>query len=174
MNSDRQIHFKLNGRPVKATVSTQENLVELLRRLDLFGARESCGQGLCGCCSVIVDNVAVSGCLTLAILVDGTSVATIEGLDAHGRLSPVQEAFIEEGAFQCGFCTPGFILMTHQLLEANSDPYEAEIRDYLAGNLCRCAAYPEIINAVKSKFHAAMYATNVDPAFSQRIHQFKG
>ena len=93
MNSDRQIHFKLNGRPVKATVSTQENLVELLRRLDLFGARESCGQGLCGCCSVIVDNVAVSGCLTLAILVDGTSVATIEGLDAHGRLNvPAREA----------------------------------------------------------------------------------
>jgi aerobic-type carbon monoxide dehydrogenase small subunit (CoxS/CutS family) len=150
MSSDRQIHFKLNGRPVKAVVGTHENLVELLRRLDLFGARESCGQGLCGCCSVIVDNIAVSGCLTLAILVDGTSVATIEGLDANGRLSPVQEAFIEEGAFQCGFCTPGFILMTHQLLEANSDPDEAEIRDYLAGNLCRCAAYPEIIKAVKS------------------------
>jgi len=82
MNSDRQIHFKLNGRPVKATVSTQENLVELLRRLDLFGARESCGQGLCGCCSVIVDNVAVSGCLTLAILVDGTSVATFDNSQA--------------------------------------------------------------------------------------------
>ena len=77
-------------------------------------------------------------------------MATIEGLDANGTLSPVQEAFIEEGAFQCGFCTPGFILMTHQLLETNSDRDEAEIRDYLAGNLCRCAAYPEIIKAVKS------------------------
>lgn len=105
---------------------------------------------MCGCCSVVVDKVAVSGCLTLALLVDGTDVSTIEGLDADGTLSPVQEAFIEEGAFQCGFCTPGFILMTHQLLEANPDPDEAEIRDYLAGNLCRCAAYPEIIKAVKS------------------------
>jgi carbon-monoxide dehydrogenase small subunit len=151
MNSvDRQIRFTLNGRPVKATVSPQDNLIDLLRRLDLFGARESCGQGLCGCCSVIVDKVAVSGCLTLAFLVDGARVATIEGLDAGGSLSPVQEAFIEEGAFQCGFCTPGFILMTHQLLESNPDPDEAEIRDYLAGNLCRCAAYPEIIKAVKS------------------------
>jgi carbon-monoxide dehydrogenase small subunit len=149
-NSDRQIHFKLNGRPVRALVSTQDNLVDLLRRLDLFGARESCGQGLCGCCSVIVDNIAVSGCLTPAMLVNGASVATIEGLDANGALSPVQEAFIEESAFQCGFCTPGFILMTHQLLESNPDPDEAEIRDYLAGNLCRCAAYPEIIKAVKS------------------------
>lgn len=148
--SDRQIHFKLNGRPVKALVSTQDNLVDLLRRLDLFGARESCGQGLCGCCSVIVDNVAVSGCLTLAMLVDGANVATIEGLDANGALSPVQLAFIEEAAFQCGFCTPGFILMTHQLLQSNPDPDEAEIRDYLAGNLCRCAAYPEIVKAVKS------------------------
>jgi len=149
-SSDRQIHFKLNGRPVKVVVSTQDNLVDLLRRLDLFGARESCGQGLCGCCSVIVDNVAVSGCLTLAILVDGANVATIEGLDTNGALSPVQEAFIEEAAFQCGFCTPGFILMAHQLLQSNPDPDEAEIRDYLAGNLCRCAAYPEIIKAVKS------------------------
>jgi carbon-monoxide dehydrogenase small subunit len=150
MSSERQIRFKLNGRAVKATVGTQENLIDLLRRLDLFGARESCGQGLCGCCTVIVDNTAVSGCLTLAMLVDGTSVTTIEGLDANGALSPVQEAFIEEGAFQCGFCTPGFILMTHQLLEQNADPSEAEVRDYLAGNLCRCAAYPEIIKAVKS------------------------
>jgi aerobic carbon-monoxide dehydrogenase small subunit len=149
MSSERQIRFKLNGRAVNATVGTHENLVDLLRRLDLFGARESCGQGLCGCCTVIVDNTAVSGCLTLAMLVDGTSVATIEGLDANGALSPVQEAFIEEGAFQCGFCTPGFILMTHQLLARNADPDEAEIRDYLAGNLCRCAAYPEIIKAVK-------------------------
>jgi aerobic-type carbon monoxide dehydrogenase small subunit (CoxS/CutS family) len=151
MNSvDRLIRFTLNGRAVKAVVSPQDNLVDLLRRLDHFGARESCGQGMCGCCSVIVDKVAVSGCLTLAFLVDSADVSTIEGLDAGGALSPVQEAFIEEGAFQCGFCTPGFILMTHQLLESNPDPDEAEIRDYLAGNLCRCAAYPEIIKAVKS------------------------
>jgi aerobic-type carbon monoxide dehydrogenase small subunit (CoxS/CutS family) len=84
------------------------------------------------------------------LLVDGLEVSTVEGLDAGGALSPVQEAFIEEFAFQCGFCTPGFIMMTHQLLEANPDPDDEQIRDYLAGNLCRCAAYPEIIKAVKS------------------------
>lgn len=151
MNSpQRQIRFKLNGRPVTANVSTHENLVDLLKRFDLHGARESCGQGLCGCCSVVVDGAAVSGCLTLALLVDGLEVATVEGLDANGALSPVQEAFIEEFAFQCGFCTPGFIMMAHQLLDANPDPDEGQIRDYLAGNLCRCAAYPEIIKAVKS------------------------
>jgi carbon-monoxide dehydrogenase small subunit len=149
----RQIRFKLNGRAVKASVNTQDNLVDLLRRLDLYGARESCGQGLCGCCSVVVDGAAVSGCLTLALLVDGAEVATVEGLDADGELSPVQEAFIEEFAFQCGFCTPGFIMMAHQLLDSNPDPDEAQIRDYLAGNLCRCAAYPEIIKAVKSAAH---------------------
>jgi aerobic-type carbon monoxide dehydrogenase small subunit (CoxS/CutS family) len=151
MNSpQRQIRFKLNGRAVTANVSTHENLVDLLKRFDLHGARESCGQGLCGCCSVVVDGAAVSGCLTLALLVDGLEVSTVEGLDAGGALSPVQEAFIEEFAFQCGFCTPGFIMMTHQLLETNPDPDDGQIRDYLAGNLCRCAAYPEIIKAVKS------------------------
>lgn len=150
MSVVKKIHFTLNGRPVSATVESHLDLVDLLRRFDLGGARESCGQGLCGCCTVLVDGVATSGCLTLAQLVDGKSVATIEGLDRNGTLSPVQQAFIEEGAFQCGFCTPGFVLMTHQLLERSPDPNEDEIRDFLAGNLCRCAAYPEIIRAVKS------------------------
>ncbi len=145
-----QIRLVLNGRPVTASVESHETAIDLLRRFDLFGARESCGQGLCGCCTILVDGVAQSGCLTLAQFLDGTAVGTVEGLDASGMLSPVQEAFIEEGAFQCGFCTPGFVLMTHQLLEHNSNPTEDEIKHYLAGNLCRCAAYPEIINAVKN------------------------
>ncbi|MDC7785183.1 (2Fe-2S)-binding protein [Rhodoplanes sp. TEM] len=146
----RTIRFTLNGRPVTTTVESHLDLVDLLRRLDHFGARESCGQGLCGCCTVLVDGVAMSGCLTLAQLVDGRRVDAVEGLDRGGALSPVQQAFIDEGAFQCGFCTPGFVLMTHQLLERNPNPSEGEIRDFLAGNLCRCAAYPEIIRAVKS------------------------
>jgi len=146
----RKIDFTLNGRCVSAYVESHINLVDLLRRFNLDGARESCGQGLCGCCTVLVDGVAVSGCLTLAQLVDGNRLTTIEGLDPSGALSVVQQAFIDEGAFQCGFCTPGFVLMTHQLLETNTDPDEHEIRDYLAGNLCRCAAYPEIIRAVKT------------------------
>ena len=118
-------------------------------RFDLFGARESCAQGLCGCCTVLVDGTAVSGCLYLAAFVDGAEVVTVEHLAAGGKLSPVQEAFIECGAAQCGFCTPGFVLMAGQLLEAASRSRRREIRHYLSGNLCRCGAYPEIIEAVK-------------------------
>jgi len=145
----RDISFQLNGRRVTAQVGNHQNLVELLQGLGLFGARESCAQGLCGCCTVIVDGVAVSGCLTMAPLVDGADVRTIEDTAPDGELDAVQQAFIETGAFQCGFCTPGFILMTRQLLDAHPDPGEDQIRHYLAGNLCRCAAYAEIIKAVQ-------------------------
>ncbi len=146
----RRIRFTLNGRDKQIDVASHENLVDLLVRLDHFGARESCGQGLCGCCTVHVDNVAVSACLTLAQLMDGRDVRTVEGLAPPGELDFVQQAFIDEGAFQCGFCTPGFVMMTHSLLEASPDPSEADIRDYLSGNLCRCASYPEIIRAVRT------------------------
>ncbi|HEY4265895.1 MAG TPA: (2Fe-2S)-binding protein [Micropepsaceae bacterium] len=149
MSQTHNLRFTLNGRPVTAAVAPHRNLVELLHELGLFGARESCGQGLCGCCTVLVDDVAVSGCLYLAVMADGKNITTVEHLDASGVLSPVQQAFIETGAFQCGFCTPGFVLMTHQLLARNPDPSEDEIRHYLSGNLCRCAAYPEIIEAVR-------------------------
>jgi aerobic-type carbon monoxide dehydrogenase small subunit (CoxS/CutS family) len=145
---NKTIRFTLNGAPVTADVSTQDDVVDLLNRFDLRGARESCGQGLCGCCTVIIDDQAVSGCLKLAALIDGCTVRTVEDLDASGRLDPVQEAFIEAGGFQCGFCTPGMILMARQLLDENAAPTDDEIRDYLAGNLCRCGAYPEIIDAV--------------------------
>ena len=146
----KTIHFRLNGELVSAEVASHQNLVELLQNLfDLFGARESCGQGLCGCCTVLVDGRSVSGCLYLASFVDGTSVQTVEALADGQRLDPVQEAFIEAGAFQCGFCTPGFLLMTKQLLDAHPEPNEDQICHYLSGNLCRCASYPEIIRAVK-------------------------
>jgi len=142
-----RISFTLNGEPAAAEIETHWTLIELLQqRFDLFGARESCAQGLCGCCTVLVDGKAVSGCLYLAAFVDGARVETIEQGEA---LDAVQEAFIEAGAFQCGFCTPGFVLMARQLLAAHADPSEDEIRHYLSGNLCRCAAYPEIINAVR-------------------------
>jgi carbon-monoxide dehydrogenase small subunit len=98
---------------------------------------------------VIVNGRAVSGCLYLAAFADGAEVTTIEHLDADGKLDPVQEAFVEAGAFQCGFCTPGFVLMVKQLLDDHPNPDDEQIRHYLSGNLCRCAAYPEIINAVK-------------------------
>src|SRR5205823_5686493 len=149
MSEARNIRFTLNGRAVGLAIEPHRNLVELLHDQGLFGARESCGQGLCGCCTVLVDDVAVSGCLYLAVGVDGKTVVTVEHLDSNGALSAVQQAFIEAGAFQCGFCTPGFVLMTHQLLAHNPDPSEDDIRHYLSGNLCRCAAYPEIIEAVR-------------------------
>jgi aerobic carbon-monoxide dehydrogenase small subunit len=143
------INFTLNGEPVSTAIEPHRNLVELLQRFDLLGARESCGQGLCGCCTVLVDDVAVSGCLYFGVWVDGRKVSTVEHLDADGSLSKVQQAFIDCGAFQCGFCTPGFVLMTHQLLKQNPAPSDDDIKHYLSGNLCRCAAYPEIIEAVK-------------------------
>src|SRR6185312_13805268 len=115
----------------------------------LSGTRESCRQGLCGCCTIYLDGEPVSSCLMLAWFLDGTNVQTIEGLAEGDKLDPVQEAFIEAGAFQCGFCTSGFILMARQLLSENPSPSDDEIKNYLAGNLCRCGAYPEIISAIR-------------------------
>ena len=150
----RTISFTLNGAPVTADVKPHHNLVELLQtQFGLTGARETCGQGLCGCCTVIVNGRAVSGCLYLAPLVDGAEVTTVESLDVDGKLDPVQEAFIETGAFQCGYCTPGFILMIRQLLDEHPDPDEAQIKHYLSGNLCRCASYPQVIEAVRLAAH---------------------
>ena len=143
----REVRFKLNGEAVSAQVAPHETLVEVLREsFGLYGARESCGQGLCGCCTVLVNGTAVSGCLYLAALAEGAELATVEGAS---ELDAVQEAFIERSAFQCGFCTPGFVLMTRQLLDEHPEPSDDDIKHYLSGNLCRCAAYPEIIEAVK-------------------------
>jgi carbon-monoxide dehydrogenase small subunit len=146
----RTIRFTLNGRKVSANIAVHENVVEMLQReFSLYGARESCGQGLCGCCTVLVNGMAVSGCLYLAALLEGAEVLTIEGLAHGGELDPLQKAFIANSAFQCGFCTPGMILMSKELLESNSQPSEEQIRHHLSGNLCRCAAYPDIVRAVK-------------------------
>jgi len=143
----REIRFRLNGQPATAQVAPHETAIEVLQEsFALYGARESCAQGLCGCCTVIVDGKAVSGCLYLGTLLEGREVQTIEQGEA---LDEVQQAFIERAGLQCGFCTPGFILMTRQLLAENPDPSDDDIRHYLSGNLCRCAAYPEIMEAVK-------------------------
>jgi len=147
----REIQFRLNGEPVSAQVAPHETLVEVLRaEFGLHGARESCGQGMCGCCTVLVNARAVSGCLYLASLCENADVRTIEEAQGpNAALDAVQQAFVDAGALQCGFCTPGFVLMTRQLLDEIPDPDEDDIRHYLSGNLCRCAAYPEIIEAVK-------------------------
>lgn len=150
MANEQAISFQLNGKHVSTRVASHLNLVELLNQFSLCGARESCGQGLCGCCSVLVDDQAVSACLTIASTVDGKSIETVEGLSsANEPVHPIQQAFIDSGAFQCGFCTPGFIMMTKALLAENPDPSDEDIRHYFSGNLCRCGTYPEIMSAVK-------------------------
>jgi carbon-monoxide dehydrogenase small subunit len=146
----RTISFTLNGRAVSAEVATHHNLVEMLQaQFGLTGARESCGQGLCGCCTVLVNGEPVSGCLYLAVFADWAELVTVEHLGGPQALDSVQQAFIDCGAFQCGYCTPGFVLMTKSLLARHPDPSDDQIKNYLSGNLCRCAAYPEIVNAVK-------------------------
>ena len=145
------IRFTLNGRRVEAQAAANENAIELLQRdFALTGARVSCAQGLCGCCTIAVDGVAASGCLLLAPFLDGCDVQTVEGLADGNTLDPIQQAFLDEAAFQCGFCTPGFIMMTRELLARIPDPTDDEIKHYLSGNLCRCAAYPEIVRAVRA------------------------
>jgi carbon-monoxide dehydrogenase small subunit len=145
-----RIAFTLNGDKVTAEIEPHHNLIEVLQRqFNLMGARESCGQGMCGCCTVLVNGSAVSDCLYLGAFADGAEVVTIEHLACGDRLSALQEAFIEAGAFQCGYCTPGFILMATQLLDEVPEPDDEQIRHYLSGNLCRCGAYPEIMDAVR-------------------------
>ena len=172
MTASRTISFTLNGSAVEATVAPHVSLVELLREeFELFGARESCGQGLCGCCTVLVDGAAVSSCLYLAVFADGAEIVTVEHLAADGQLDPVQKAFIEAGAFQCGFCTPGFVLMTKQLLDTHPDPSDDQIRHYLSGNLCRCGAYPEIIAAVKLAARKRKEKINASPQSTRRLRK---
>jgi len=127
-----------------------ESLLYVLReRLGLPGSKNACEQGECGSCSVYVDGSLVCSCLVLAGQAEGREVVTVEGIGAGDTLHPVQEAFLEAGAVQCGFCTPGFVVATHDLLRRNPDPDAAEIREALAGNLCRCTGYEKILDAVR-------------------------
>jgi aerobic-type carbon monoxide dehydrogenase small subunit (CoxS/CutS family) len=141
----------INGTPQTLDVPPQRTLLHALREdLGLMGPREACGVGVCGSCTVLIDGQPSSSCLLLVPQVVGRQVLTIEGLSQGGVLHPVQQAYLDQHAFQCSFCTPGFILATVALLQSNAQPSDDEIRDYLAGNLCRCGAYPEILAAVRS------------------------
>jgi len=127
-----------------------ENLLYVLReRLGLPGSKNACEQGECGSCSVYMDGILVCSCLVLAGQAEGREVVTVEGIARDEGLHPVQEAFVEAGAVQCGFCTPGFVVATHDLLRRNSEPTDVEIREALAGNLCRCTGYEKILDAVR-------------------------
>jgi len=156
-----EIEFTLNGRRRRVDVRPNELLLNLLRDdLHLTGAKYGCGIGECGACTVLLDGAPILSCLTLAAEVDGREVITIEGIAKGWNLDAVQEAFIEEGAVQCGFCTPGFILTTEALLRENPDPSEEEIREYLKGNFCRCTGYVNIIKAVKTAASRLRQARN--------------
>jgi len=145
------IGFTVNGRATSAEIRPNETLLELLRDgLQLKGAKEGCSVGVCGSCTVLVDGRPVSSCLMLATNAEGKEVVTIEGLADGERLHPVQQAFLDATAFQCGFCTAGLIMGTVGLLHENADPSEEEVKDYLSGNICRCGTYLEVLQAVKA------------------------
>jgi carbon-monoxide dehydrogenase small subunit len=145
------ITFTLNRARTSIDVNCTHTLARVLReQLGLIGTKLSCEQGECGACTVIVDGKAVNSCIVLAAEVDGCEVLTIEGLAQHGELDPIQAAFIEEGAVQCGYCTAGMIMSAKALLMENPDPTGPEIREALAGNLCRCTGYQRIVQAVSA------------------------
>ena len=145
-----RVRCLVNGKPHEIETYAMERLLDVLREdLRLTGVKEGCGEGECGACSVLIDGVLVNSCLVPALQIDGTSITTIEGLGASGRLDRVQAAFLEHGGAQCGICTPGMILAAVHLLERIPTPTEEQIREGLAGNLCRCTGYTRIVEAVK-------------------------
>jgi carbon-monoxide dehydrogenase small subunit len=145
-----RVDLLVNGERREMDVWEGESLLYALReRLGLPGSKNACEQGECGSCSVLLDRTLVCACLVLAAQADGREVVTVEGLAADGRLHPVQEAFVETGAVQCGFCTPGLVVATADLLAHNPDPGDDEIREALSGNLCRCTGYAKIFDAVR-------------------------
>ena len=143
------VQLTVNGAPRAVEVSSTETLLDALRwDLDLTGSKECCAEGECGACTVLVGDRAVNSCLVLAVEADGLELTTVEGLADGGRLSRLQDAFLEKGAVQCGFCIPGMVVAAQALLNQNPHPTAAEVREGLAGNLCRCAGYQRIVDAV--------------------------
>lgn len=145
------VRFRLNGREVSLQVSPGESVLHLLReKLGLKGAKEGCGMGECGACTIVVDQKAVNACLMMAAQLDGKEVLTVEGLESPVGLHPLQEAFLEHHAVQCGFCTPGMLMSAYALLARNPNPTRREIQEALEGNLCRCTGYEQILAAVEA------------------------
>lgn len=149
VSGDRRIDLVVNGQSRSLDVATHHTLLEVLRDdLGLTGTKACCLVGECGACTVLVDDVSVDSCLVFAVEADGASVTTVEGLAVDGRLHPLQQAFLDTGAAQCGFCIPGQLLAARALLADRPNPTRAEVEEGLAGNLCRCAGYEQIIEAV--------------------------
>ncbi len=151
MSTRTRVTSRINGEEVEFLCEPRQSLLEVLRdELGLTGAKEGCNNGNCGACSVIMDGALVNACLVLAVEADGRQVETIEGLASGDTLHPLQRAFLREAALQCGICTPGFIMAAKALLDRHPDPSEAQVRRWLAGNLCRCTGYDKIARAVLS------------------------
>jgi aerobic carbon-monoxide dehydrogenase small subunit len=144
------IRMRVNGKDYTADVPSQRLLIDCLRYdLGLTGTKEGCSVGVCGACTVLMDGVLVSSCLTLAVLADGKEITTVEGLAQNGKLHPVQQAFIDYGGFQCGICTPGMVVAAKALLDQNPHPSDDDIKDWMMGNLCRCTGYYKIIESIR-------------------------
>lgn len=155
------IQITVNGEIKQAAVETNTTLTQFLREdLELTGTKHGCGLGDCGACTVLLDGKPVNSCLVLAVQAAGREVLTIEGLAENGKLHPIQQAFVDHGAIQCGFCTPGMILSAKALLDANPKPTEQEIRTAISGNLCRCTGYQKIVEAITAA-SKAMQETEV-------------
>jgi aerobic-type carbon monoxide dehydrogenase small subunit (CoxS/CutS family) len=149
--AELSITLRVNGQAYPLKVSVERTLLDVLREeLGLVGAREGCRVGMCGACTVLVNDQPISSCLMLAVQAEEAEITTVEGLAAPDGLHPVQQAFIEQAAFQCAYCTPGFILSAVALLKEQPQPDDQAIRDYLAGNLCRCGSYGNIFKALKT------------------------
>jgi carbon-monoxide dehydrogenase small subunit len=150
MSDPVMIKFKLNNKPFEAAVPANRLLVDMIREdFSLTGTKIGCGMGECGACTVLMDGKPVNSCLILAVQADGRSIETIEGLSQDGKMNPLQEALVKEGAVQCGFCTPGIIMSATALLRDNPHPSEEEIKTGISGNLCRCTGYQKIIEAIR-------------------------
>jgi aerobic carbon-monoxide dehydrogenase small subunit len=145
------LSFTLNGSPVDVIVYPTETLLDILReKLGVTSPKRGCDDGDCGACTVLIDGEPVRSCLTIALTVEGKQVVTTESLSLNGELHPLQKAFHELGAFQCGFCTPGMLMSAKALLDHNPNPSRQEIREHMAGNLCRCGSYEEVIEAIQA------------------------
>ena len=146
----QRVSLNINGSPYELMVWPSQTLLETLREnLKITGTKEGCGEGECGACTILLDSKPVNSCLVLAVEADGAEIVTIEGLSDNGNVDPIQEAFIEKGAVQCGFCTPGFIMSAKALLDQNPQPTVEEIMHGITGNLCRCTGYKQIIDAIQ-------------------------
>jgi aerobic-type carbon monoxide dehydrogenase small subunit (CoxS/CutS family) len=144
------IRMRVNGKEYTADVPSQRLLIDCLRYdLGLTGTKEGCSVGVCGACTVLMDGVLVSSCLTLAMTAHGKEITTVEGLAREGKLHPVQQAFIDYGGFQCGICTPGMVVAAKALLDENPNPTDDDIKDWMMGNLCRCTGYYKIIESIR-------------------------